>query len=152
MTHNSNLDYSYISLFQPLQTGPRTNLQASCSRADRSKTGSVLRCNDCFQLYKVYLDQLQLSTEHDENTMVCKNCNKYDFFINDDIVIDYINEYPEIWFFYNKDYNKFKFLLYKSQFYYNKKGGGVICVLAQYDTSNNFLLTFPIKNFIENIF
>jgi hypothetical protein len=153
---------------------------------------SLLCCNDCFKLYKVYsngpkdevrwnagggvplngvplngvplngvplngvplngvplngvpLNQIQQS----KNTIVCNNCDKYDFFINDDIVIHYINEYPEIWFFYNKDYNKFKFLLYKSQYCYNNKGGGVICVFTQLcDSVNNFVLTFPIKNFI----
>ena len=110
---------------------------------------SLLCCNDCFKLYKVYSNGPFNQIQQSKNTIVCNNCDKYDFFINDDIVIHYINEYPEIWFLYNKDYNKFKFLLYKSQYCYTNKGGGVICVFTQLgDSFNNLVLTFPIKNFI----
>ena len=98
-------------------------------------------CNECYRLYKINILK-------DNNTMVCDECNKYDFVINDDIIIKYINEYPTIWFFYNKDYNKFKLLLYKSYFLYIQTGNeGAMC-LSFY---NNFLITFPIKNIIDNL-
>ena len=89
----------------------------------------------CYECKKKYF----INTIDNINTILCNNCNKFDFVINDDIVISFINDYPEIWFYYNQDYQKIKLLIYNIHFY-SLKGEGLIQIYEKY--------CVPIKNMI----